>query len=1352
MPITVHPYLSSGFTAVPQTSCTPFDVRIEPSCVGATGYEWSYGDGRTASKADGSAFTVRYDNTGGAAQTYQLGLVATNAGGACRTAVREVPITVWPRLEAAGSFTVDNRCTGSVTFKNASKGATGYVWEFGDDQSASVATAADQAHVYENRSAKEAVFTARLTATNAQGCTAHKELKVPVVPRVESAFTYEVLERCTPMKLRLTNGSLNGTEYLWDYGHRIGGVEQEEPRTERTAFDRVLDSENPSAVQRYTLTLTATDAATGCRSTSSREVDVYPRVVPAFQSTVTDRCQGAVLLKNGTTGASSYTWTFGDQSSSYTTDQLADVAHAYLNRSATDAVFTAKLTATNALGCRATASQDVTVVPRVESGFTLEELEGCTPVRVKLTNTSLNGHLFSWDYGHKIGGKAQQEDRTDRTAFEKVLDSESADVVQEYPITLKVQDKNTLCASSFTLPLKVYPRLQPSFTADQTSGCSDLAVTLTNTSTGGPLALSWDFGDGQSAQAADALAPVSHTYVNRTGATQNRQVVLTATNGKGCRATASRTIGVFPKVEAAFSFAQPSRCTPFPIDVTNGSLNGTEYRWDFGHSANGTRRDTVSRTPAGFRTNIYNDGDKAQAYTVTLTARDAATGCSDAVTRTLEAQPEVRSSFSVSADRGCAPLTVALTNASSGATGYEWSFGDGTTSRSASPTPVQLANNDTERTRSYAVGLTARNADGCTSTSTRRVDVYPKVLADFSLDRSEGCTPLGVQVRNTSASPAYRYEWELGSNGGSTAEQLPALTFTNSTGDYRVQEEVLKLKVYYKGDAACSQEATRTVKVFPGTRSDFTVDVAEACSPLKAAFTNTSESYQGTARSSWSFGSLGSSGERSPSYTFTNLSTTATAAYPVTLRSTSEHGCTDATTKTVVVRPNPKAQLAIATASGCAPFNVEVQNLSEGAMPTYRFWLDDDQAGAVARNGKTPVQFQLDNLTGETRETRVWLEATSDFGCKDAASQRVYTHPHVTSSFGFTPADAGCNPLTVGFTNASLNAHSYTWSFGDGTTSGETAPSHVFLNGEAQDRTFRVELLATSNKGCQHRSTKDFVVYASPVAHFTIEPPLRTFPDAAFLLKNLTVPKGPSWTYEWDFGDGSRFVGIDPPVHTYATWGDKSKDYRYPVHLKVTNGSCQSEAAQDVYLKPAVPVSAFVPSTTQSCAPLKVRFSQQAKYHSALEWDFGDGTTSTEENPAHEYALPGKYHVQLKVTGDGGTAYSYSTLESFANPVASFKVAPAEAMLPEARVQLFNTSVGASRFAWDFGDVVGTSTEKNPTYSYRQLGSYDVRLQVFSDNSCADETVVKAAVKVVGEGVVKFPNAFIPNPYGGNGG
>ena len=1533
-PITVHPFLKGAFTIEQLSSCTPFDVRITPSSVGATKYTWDYGDGRTEVKTTGAPFVISYDNPDpSATKNYTIKLVAQNAAGACQSTAVPATITVLPKVVAQGAFTVIDKCNGVVTFTNTSTGANSYSWDFGDGQSSNEATPTIT-HTYINRTSAVKKFTATLTAINERGCTSIKTFEIQIVPRVESSFTLEEIGKCTPKEVKLTNTSLNGTEFRWDYGYTLGGVAQGVVKSTKDPFNVILDNEDPNLKKTYTVTLTSIDLASGCSAVATTPVTVYPKVVAAFTNTVTNACSGDVSLQNTSTGANTYTWTFGDgssafttnsldpvshtyvnrspsnasytvtlkatneigciatlsqdisivpriessfvledvdkctpkkirltntslngtefhwdygyslagipqeeirndknpfvktidnedpnqiktytiklttvdakttctavssktitvyprvvanfstatknlctgeiefanlstggktytwvygdESSAYTTTTLDPVSHIYLNRSSSNATFNAKLTVTNEIGCTASVTKDVSIVPRIESHFTLEEIDKCTPKRIRLTNTALNGTEFTWNYGHQIGGVDQIDVKSDKLPFEKVIDSESLNTIQTYPISLTVVDKATLCQDISAINLTVYPKVLPSFTSDKMSGCSDLKVNLTNTSTGGNMQYSWNFGDGQSLKTSLVTDPVIHTYVNRTPSTIGYKVVLNATNEIGCAATATKTINVHPKVEAGFSFTQPSSCTPFPIDITNSSLNGTEFSWDFGHAVNGNNRDTVTVDKNGFRTYIYNsDPAVTKDYTLTLTARDAVTGCSSVVTKTIKAQPEVHSAFNLSIDRGCNPLTVSFTNNSTGSSLYSWNFGNNTSSNLITPPAQVYRNSDTASVKQYTVTLLAKNKDGCTNVSTKKIDVFPTVLADFNLDKVEGCTPLKVNVTNPYLSSAYRYEWELGSNGTSTSGQIPTLNFINSTSDYSIQAETLKLKVFYKGDAACFKEVVKTVKVYPPTRSDFSMDKVEGCNPLNVTFANASKSFNNSASYKWSFGTIGTSAVVNPSYKFLNLSHTDNVLYKVQLKSTSIHGCTDSTSKTVVVRPVPKAEIAINTASGCAPFNVDIQNLSVGVSPTYTFWLEEDPANVIVRNGTANVNFTVDNLGSTPKTSTVWHKVVSDFGCKDSISQKIFTYPHVKSQIGFSPTDNGCNPLAVNFTSESTNATYFTWDFDDGITAHLANPNHIFHNLTASDKTFNVRLTAKSEFGCENTSSKVFTVFPAPMAYFTIDPQIRTYPDASFLITNKTTPMAPGWNYEWEFGDGNKFIGMTPPVHTYKTWAPEADDYKYFVKLKVNNGNCSDEMTQFLYLKPAIPISIFESSLGNSCAPLRTQFTHQAKYYKSIEWDFGDGTKSSEDSPYHEYHQPGRYHVQLTVKGEGGTSYSYKSLSVYPNPIANFKWAPSEAMLPEGEVHFYNTSTEGKTFFWNFGDGVGSSTEQSPVYNYKNLGLYDVQLTVTSENGCVDDTLVKQSIKVIGEGLIKFPNAFIPNVYGGNGG
>src|SRR6185436_5085917 len=110
-------------------------------------------------------------------------------------------------------------------------------------------------------------------------------------------------------------------------------------------------------------------------------------------------------------------------------------------------------------------------------------------------------------------------------------------------------------------------------------------------------------------------------------------------------------------------------------------------------------------------------------------------------------------------------------------------------------------------------------------------------------------------------------------------------------------------------------------------------------------------------------------------------------------------------------------------------------------------------------------------------------------------------------------------------------------------------------------------------------------------------------------------------------------------------------------------------------------------------------------------WTFGDGGTSTAQNPSHTYNAAGTFTVALTATGPGGsntlTKTSYVTV-SEPPPVASFSGSPTSGTQPLA-VNFTDSSTNATSWAWTFGDG-GTSTAQNPSHTYVAAGSYTVAL------------------------------------------
>ncbi len=149
----------------------------------------------------------------------------------------------------------------------------------------------------------------------------------------------------------------------------------------------------------------------------------------------------------------------------------------------------------------------------------------------------------------------------------------------------------------------------------------------------------------------------------------------------------------------------------------------------------------------------------------------------------------------------------------------------------------------------------------------------------------------------------------------------------------------------------------------------------------------------------------------------------------------------------------------------------------------------------------------------------------------------------------------------------------------------------------------------------------------------------------------------------------------------------------------------------------SAPVAQFTASTTTGTAPLALNFtSTSIGSITTYAWTFGDGGTSTVQNPAHVYNTAGVYSVSLTVTGPGGsntkTLSNYVTVSAPPSPpVAAFSGSPTSGTTP-LTVNFTDASTGTvSTWAWTFGDGTISSTQ-NPSHVYNAAGTYTVALTV----------------------------------------
>jgi len=220
---------------------------------------------------------------------------------------------------------------------------------------------------------------------------------------------------------------------------------------------------------------------------------------------------------------------------------------------------------------------------------------------------------------------------------------------------------------------------------------------------------------------------------------------------------------------------------------------------------------------------------------------------------------------------------------------------------------------------------------------------------------------------------------------------------------------------------------------------------------------------------------------------------------------------------------------------------------------------------------------------------------------------------------------------------------------------------------------------------------------------------------------DLSTRSATMWS--WHFGDGGDSYA-QHPSHEYMSAGT------YTVSLTVQDGVGSASETKTGYITvdPAPPVADFLATPTEGIAPLTVEFSDlSTSAPTAWSWDFGDGGTSSGQNPSHTYVAAGSYTVSLTATNAGGS--DAETKEDYIAvseppppaPTANFSATPTAGTAPLA-LDFTDLSTGdPTSWSWDFGDG-GTSTGQNPSHAYEAAGIYTVTLTATNAGGSDAET------------------------------
>jgi PKD repeat protein len=330
-----------------------------------------------------------------------------------------------------------------------------------------------------------------------------------------------------------------------------------------------------------------------------------------------------------------------------------------------------------------------------------------------------------------------------------------------------------------------------------------------------------------------------------------------------------------------------------------------------------------------------------------------------------------------------------------------------------------------------------------------------------------------------------------------------------------------------------------------------------------------------------------------------------------------------------------------------------------------------------------------------------------------------------TSVHLYGNASGGCLPL------------SWHWDFGDGNTSTQQNPSHIYNQIGVYSATLTV------NDSCKQTDFNITNVNVAQVLETNAHGPYYGTICTPVQFQGTVSGGYPPYTYNWVFGDGNISMQQNPS-HRYTIPGN------YTVKLSIVDSHAfQSNETTSVMIihsdliarahgpYTGIPQSliSFRGSVTGGCPPY------------SWHWNFGDGNTSIQQNPSHAYRTVGNYTVTLTVIDNLSHFNSDYTSVEVTFELRANAHGPYNGTM-RIPVQFFGNATGGFppyTWLWDFGDG-SKSTQQNQSHAYKNPGNYTIVLSVSDSSHHVDNASTYAEISYESEGLL-----VIERIYGGFG-
>jgi len=1297
-------------------------------------WSWDFADGNTSNDQNP---THTYQFSG----NYLVDLTVTDANGCKNTITHNV--TIWQGPTA--KFNYHSACTESLTYfidKTIADGAevTSWDWNFGDPASGgdNYSTEQNPSHAYTG----QGNYTVTLIVEDANGCSNTISVDIVIEPSPTADFTADAV--CMGESMIFTDQSYSDGQpiisWYWEFG---------DGATSTTA--------NPihtySSAGNYDVLLVV-ETAGGCSNEIVKEVNIFYLPTADFiwsggQACANDTTQFTDMSSpTGSAVIDTWFWQFGDG----TTSDEQHPMHYFANAGN----YAVNLIITDINGCQSNITKNVVVSQAPVSNFTYVNPD-CDLVNFTSTGYDPNGlNIISWywDFGDPASGanNISTEQNPDHQYVNggsyqvmHIITNESycVDTIEQEVIISKPQAEFSFSASCANVPVNFTDEsvstsdpvvswtwnFSDGETSDQqnpshvftlggsylvnltitTAGgcnsqiahevvvsygpttnfthtsiqCTSDSIQFTDVSSGdAPLSSwEWQFGDGNTSN----LQHPKHAYANP----GNYLVTLRVTDESGCYSDKTEDLEIFQSPDANFNWDIVNCDTTFFTDYSND--NGSSilaWTWTFDDPASGTENISFLQNPNHKFTTAGN-------YQVALTVSNQYL-CADTLTQQVAYDALVMPDFEF--DTVCYGDSTHFTDLTptdfQTILSWEWQFGDGSISHEQHPVHKYLLPGV------YETKLIIINSNFCSDSIIKEVLVRELPVVNFAPDSScFGQEVPFTDLSNSSGEEIISWNWQFG-DGGSSTEQNPLHSYA-AEGTYQVTLEI-------ENNFGCTDSLVKAHYVNPLPVVDFTNDTV--CLGTITLFNNLTTSAIGIQGYAWDFGDGEFSTATHPSHNYA-----IAGDYQVKLVATDVMGCTDSIIKTVTVYETPAIDFEATTV--CLGDSTEFTDLSAGAVSWN--WNFGDGGTSMLSNPK--------HLYDNAGTYSVLLEIEDSHTCSNSVVKEVEVLPLPIVDFNWN--FSACAGDTTFFHDLSQGINtditSWLWSFGDGETSTEQHPWHIYP--ASDDLLYEVTLVVTTATNCVDSLMQEVVITGAPQAAFSFT----NNPDQGPCINNLfaftdesSTQSGLIQSWHWDFGD-TQTSESQNPSHFFTTAGS------FTVSLTVSNtAGCEMTTSQDIEVFD-LPVVDF--SFDSVCLGDTTHFmdSDMIEVLATQQWQyiFGDGNTASVSDPTHIFAGSMNYNVILQITDTNLCSNQIAhEVPVYGLPQVNFTYDTACLGLP---TQFTDLSTLADHeldsWHWYFGDGAEDNIQ-NPQHIYSDFNTYAARLVVSDTWGCTDSLQKQVAV------------------------